>query len=40
MALILDTEPLYASLDGSDADHAARRALIESADEPLVVPSS
>lgn len=39
MALILDTGPLYASLDRSDADHGACRALIESADEPLVVPS-
>ncbi|MBA2382309.1 MAG: PIN domain-containing protein [Chloroflexi bacterium] len=39
MALILDTGPLYAALDRSDADHAACRALIETADEPLVVPS-
>jgi len=39
VALILDTGPLYASLDRSDADHAACRALIESADEPLVIPS-
>lgn len=38
MALILDTGPLYASLDRSDADHAACRALIESAQEPLVIP--
>lgn len=38
MALILDTGPLYASLDRSDADHAACRSLIESADEPLVIP--
>lgn len=38
MALILDTGPLYASLDRSDADHQACRALIESADEPLVIP--
>lgn len=39
MALILDTGPLYASLDRSDADHAACRSLIESAEEPLVIPS-
>ena len=39
MALILDTGPLYASLDRSDADHAACRALIESAQEPLVIPA-
>ena len=39
MALILDTGPLYASLDRSDADHATCRALIESTDEPLVIPS-
>lgn len=39
MALILDTGPLYASLDRSDADHAACRALIETAIEPLVIPA-
>jgi predicted nucleic acid-binding protein len=39
VALILDTGPLYASLDRSDADHRACRALIEAATEPLVVPS-
>jgi predicted nucleic acid-binding protein len=39
MALILDTGPLYASLDRSDADHRACRSLIESADEPLVIPA-
>lgn len=39
MALILDTGPLYASLDRSDQDHVACRALIEHADEPLVIPA-
>jgi uncharacterized protein len=39
MALILDTGPLYASLDRSDQDHAASRALIELATEPLVIPA-
>ena len=39
MALILDTGPLYAALDRSDADHAACRRLLESASEPLVVPA-
>jgi predicted nucleic acid-binding protein len=39
MALILDTGPLYASLDRSDRDHAACRALVEGATEPLVIPA-
>jgi predicted nucleic acid-binding protein len=39
VALILDTGPLYASLDRSDQDHVACRALIEGADEPLVIPA-
>ena len=39
MALILDTGPLYASLDRNDADHGACRRLIETADEPLVIPA-
>ncbi|OGO59522.1 MAG: hypothetical protein A2V85_09305 [Chloroflexi bacterium RBG_16_72_14] len=39
MALILDTGPLYAALDRSDQDHVACRALIEDADEPLVIPA-
>ena len=39
MALILDTGPLYASLDRSDADHKRCRALIEASDELLVIPA-
>jgi predicted nucleic acid-binding protein len=39
VALILDTGPLYASLDRRDRDHAACRRLIETAEEPLVIPS-
>lgn len=39
MALVLDTGPLYASLDRRDAAHAACRRLIETADEPLVIPA-
>lgn len=39
MALILDTGPLYAALDRSDADHVACRALIEGASEPLIIPA-
>jgi uncharacterized protein len=39
LALILDTGPLYASLDRDDAAHAACRQLIENAEEPLVIPA-
>ncbi|MBK9546380.1 MAG: PIN domain-containing protein [Dehalococcoidia bacterium] len=39
MALILDTGPLYASLDRRDADYAACRRLIENTSEPLVIPA-
>jgi len=39
VALILDTGPLYASLDRSDADHGTCRSLIEAADEALVIPA-
>ena len=39
MALILDTGPLYASLDRRDAAHQMCRRLIEAATEPLIVPA-
>lgn len=39
MALILDTGPLYASLDRSDDDHHRCRRLIESTDEALLIPA-
>jgi predicted nucleic acid-binding protein len=39
VALILDSGPLYASLDRHDAAHAACRRLIEQTHEPLVVPA-
>jgi uncharacterized protein len=39
VALILDTGPLYASLDRSDDDHERCRTLIETADEPLLIPA-
>jgi len=39
VALVLDTGPLYASLDRSDADHQACKQLIENADEPLIIPA-
>jgi predicted nucleic acid-binding protein len=39
VALILDTGPLYAALDRSDADHFKCRRLIETSAEPLVIPS-
>ena len=39
MALILDTGPLYASLDRDDDNHAACRRLIEESVEPLVIPA-
>jgi predicted nucleic acid-binding protein len=38
VALILDTGPLYASLDRRDRDHARCRRLIEEASEALVIP--
>ncbi len=39
MALVLDTGPLYASLDRSDAAYSACRRLIEESIEPLVIPA-
>lgn len=39
MALICDTEPLYASADKDDAAHAACLELFETAREPLLVPA-
>lgn len=39
MALIIDTGPLYASLDRGDKDHKRCRALIEEAEESLILPS-
>lgn len=39
MALILDTGPLYASLDRADADHPRLRRLIEESTETLVIPA-
>jgi uncharacterized protein len=39
VALILDTGPLYASLDRDDANYRGCRQLIEEATESLVIPS-
>ncbi len=39
MALILDTGPLYSSLDRDEADHRRCRELIEGAEEALVIPA-
>lgn len=39
MALILDTGPLYASLDRKDQDHERCRELIESSGEEIVIPA-
>ncbi len=39
MALIVDTGPLFAAMDRSDADHDRCAALIEGANEPIVIPA-
>jgi predicted nucleic acid-binding protein len=39
VALILDSGPLLASIDRRDSNYVACRHLIESADEPIVVPA-
>jgi uncharacterized protein len=39
VALIVDTGPLFASMDRSDPDHHACRELLERAAEPIVVPA-
>jgi uncharacterized protein len=39
VALILDTGPLYATLDRTDADHQACRSLLEATTERLIVPA-
>ena len=39
MALILDTGPLYATLDRDDAAYRRCRRLVEQAAEPLVIPA-
>jgi predicted nucleic acid-binding protein len=39
VTLVLDTGPVYASLDRRDANHQRCRSLFEAADEPLAIPS-
>jgi predicted nucleic acid-binding protein len=39
VALILDTGPVYASLDRGDRDHGRCRRLIEDANETLIIPA-
>ena len=39
MALILDTGPLYATLDRDDAAYRSCRKLVEEATEQLVIPA-
>lgn len=40
MALVLDTGPILALLDAGDPDHRRCVSLVESVDEPLVVPAT
>jgi predicted nucleic acid-binding protein len=39
LALVLDTGPLYASLDRRDANYIVCRRLLEETTEPLVIPA-
>lgn len=39
MALVLDTGPMIATLDRSDADHLACRRLLQDSKERLIIPS-
>lgn len=39
MALICDTGPLYAAMDRADQDHDTCARLLDSIDEPVMVPS-
>jgi predicted nucleic acid-binding protein len=39
LALILDTGPVYAAMDRSDADHRRCATLIEGTDEPIIIPA-
>jgi predicted nucleic acid-binding protein len=39
VTLVLDTGPIYASLDRNDSNHRRCREMIEAAREPLVLPS-
>jgi predicted nucleic acid-binding protein len=39
LALVVDTGPLFAALDRSDAYHGASRELIEGSSEQIVIPS-
>ncbi len=39
LALILDTGPLFAAMDRSDADHDRCASLLEGTNEPIVIPA-